>query len=148
MQANPTRRIACAFVLSLCGLATMLADAGGPGSSSGPSVGAVSRHGGGVPDIDEDDGDRINGRRLFLSNNCYICHGGRGGGGMCPSLREDRPHGDDAVRAILNGTRNGMPPFRDRLSAQDIADLLAYIDSLRRDEEPTFTHWWEPVPTR
>lgn len=145
MRTSLKRWMELALLPSLLAFAAGLpADEG----SSGSQPGAGSSSGRGGDDIDKNDGDRINGRRLFLSNNCYICHGGRGGGGMCPSLREDRPHGDDAVRAILNGTRNGMPPFRDRLSAQEVADLLAYIDSLRRDEEPTFTHWWEPVPTR
>lgn len=141
MRPSLTGWIPSALVLSLFGLATDLpADERGSGSSSGSSVGSTSGRGGG-------DGDSINGRRLFLSQNCYGCHG-RGGGGMGPSLREDRPHGDDAAGVIRNGTPNGMPPFRDRLNAQEIADLLAYIHSLRSNEEPTFTHWWEPVPTQ
>jgi cytochrome c551 len=91
-----------------------------------------------------DDGDRINGRRLFLKMNCYGCHGGRGGGGMCPSLRD----GDVDEDAIEEGTESGMPAFGDLLTEREIEDLVAYIESMRTPQEPTFTHWWEPVPTR
>jgi mono/diheme cytochrome c family protein len=41
-----------------------------------------------------------------------------------------------------------MPAFGQRLTAQEIDDLVAYILTLRTNAEPTFTHWWEPVPTR
>jgi cytochrome c oxidase cbb3-type subunit 3 len=87
----------------------------------------------------------INGRKLFLRENCYGCHGGRGGGGMCPSLRRDRPDEDSVIR---EGTPSGMPPYGQRLSAREIQDLIAYIQSLRTNNEPTFTHWWEGVPSQ
>jgi mono/diheme cytochrome c family protein len=92
-------------------------------------------------------GDPIAGRRLFLENNCYICHGGRGGGGMCPSLRDDRPDVGDVTKALENGTPSGMPSFAQLLTVPDMEDLAAYIDSLRSNNEPTFTHWWEAVPS-
>jgi len=97
---------------------------------------------------DGSNGNAVNGRKLFLKNNCYICHGGRGGGGMCPSLREDRPDEDDVRQAVLNGTRSGMPSFRAFVTSQDVQDLAAYIESLRSNREPTFTHWWEAVPSQ
>lgn len=86
----------------------------------------------------------VNGRRLFLRENCYICHGGRGGGGMCPNLREIGNSGndEDLIRTIRNGTPSGMPAFGSRLSAAEIRDLVAYIRSLRSGAEPTFTIWW------
>jgi mono/diheme cytochrome c family protein len=96
-----------------------------------------------------DDGDRINGRKVFLRENCYICHGGRGGGGMCPSLREDPPGESDIDDVIEEGTPNGMPSYRGRVSEREIEDLAAYFESFRSSREPTFTHWWEPgVPSR
>jgi cytochrome c oxidase cbb3-type subunit 3 len=91
-------------------------------------------------------GDPINGRKLFLANNCYICHGGRGGGGMCPSLRDDRPNQNDVADALLNGKPSGMPSFARLLTNFDIADLAAYIKSMRSGTEPTFTEWWLPPP--
>ena len=98
--------------------------------------------------FDDSNGDRINGRKMFLKNNCYICHGGRGGGGMCPSLRNDPPDESDVEDAVLNGTSSGMPSFRGLVTKQEIQDLAAYIQSLRTNREPTFTHWWEAVPSQ
>jgi mono/diheme cytochrome c family protein len=91
------------------------------------------------------DGNAINGRKVFLKANCYTCHGGRGGGGMCPSLREDKPDDEDVIR---EGTSSGMPAFRGILTDREITDVIAYIQSLRTSSEPTFTHWWEDVPSQ
>ena len=85
-----------------------------------------------------DDGNPREGRRVFLRENCYGCHGGRAGGGMCPSLREDRPDEDDVREVVRNGTPNGMPPFPE-LTEQDIQNLAAYFDTLRSDEEPVWS---------
>ncbi|HET7879587.1 MAG TPA: cytochrome c, partial [Acetobacteraceae bacterium] len=87
-------------------------------------------------------GDPVNGRKLFLETNCYICHGGRGGGGMCPSLRDSRPDAGDVADAVLNGKPQGMPSFAALLSNLDVNDLAAYIHSLRSNNEPTFVEWW------
>jgi len=92
-----------------------------------------------------DNGNPINGRKVFLKANCYVCHGGRGGGGMCPSLRETRPDDKNVVR---DGTSKGMPAFENILTDREIEDVMAYIESLRTSREPTFTHWWEAVPTQ
>jgi mono/diheme cytochrome c family protein len=97
------------------------------------------------PSSRDNKGDFINGRKLFLRENCYICHGGRGGGGMCPSLRENKPNNDNAIR---DGTPVGMPAFRTELTDPEIEDVLAYIQTLRTPQEPVFTHWWETVPTQ
>jgi mono/diheme cytochrome c family protein len=96
---------------------------------------------------DDGNGSEIEGRRIYMRENCYICHGGFAGGGMCPSLRDRRPQVDDVRRVVRNGTRNGMPPFPE-LTEVDIRNLCAYMQSLRTQREPTFTHWWEPVPTQ
>jgi cytochrome c551 len=93
-------------------------------------------------------GDPMNGRKVFLRENCYICHGGRAGGGMCPSLRDRRPDESDVEEFVLNGSPSGMPSFRARVTAREIRDLAAYFKTLRSPEEPTFTHWWEAVPVQ
>ena len=94
------------------------------------------------------DGDPIEGRKIYLRDNCYSCHGNRAEGGMCPNLRNDPPDESDVEEAVQEGKETGMPPFPD-LNDQDIADLAAYFESLGTANEPTFTHWWEPgIPTR
>jgi mono/diheme cytochrome c family protein len=96
---------------------------------------------------DDDDGNPIEGRRIFVRENCYSCHGGFAGGGFCPSLREDPPDESDVEEVIEEGTENGMPPFP-HLNEEDIENLAAYFQTLRTRREPTFTHWWEPIPTQ
>ncbi|MFL5393773.1 MAG: c-type cytochrome [Myxococcales bacterium] len=95
----------------------------------------------------EDRGNEIEGRRIFMRENCYICHGGYAGGAMCPSLRERRPDYERVREVVRNGTPNGMPRFPE-LTDQDIRNVATYFQTLRTCDEPTFTHWWEPVPTR
>jgi mono/diheme cytochrome c family protein len=129
--------LAAAGVL-LLSIATVLASA--LPESTAPASTAIAYSG-------DDDGDPREGRRIFLRENCYGCHGGRAGGGMCPSLREERPDDDEVRKVVRNGTPNGMPPFP-QLTERDIQNLAAYFDTLRHDDEPTFTHWWEPFPTR
>jgi mono/diheme cytochrome c family protein len=87
------------------------------------------------------------GRRVYLRENCYGCHGGRAGGGMGPNFRNDRPDAGDIREAVLQGEEGGMPAYPN-MSALDIQNLGAYFRSLRTSAEPTFTHWWEPVPTQ
>lgn len=95
-----------------------------------------------------DKGSAVEGRRKFLELNCYICHGGRGGGGMGPNIRDNRPNDNKIEDAIRNGRPTGMPSYEGLVEPQDIKNLIAYIRSLRKDEEPVFTHWWELVPTQ
>jgi mono/diheme cytochrome c family protein len=97
--------------------------------------------------VADDDGNPIEGRRIFVRENCYSCHGGFAGGGFCPSLREDPPDESDVEDVIEEGTENGMPPFP-HLNEEDIENLAAYFQTLRTRREPTFTHWWEPIPTQ
>ena len=95
-----------------------------------------------------DDGNLRFGRALYLRENCYVCHGGLGGGGMGPNLRDSNPNDDRIARLIRNGSRTGMPAYGDRLSARQIRDLIAYIDRIDNNDAPRFTHWWEFLPPR
>lgn len=141
MRTVPTLIWACGAALALVMSATLLEPTAGAVAvaSTVASSTAASR----------DDGNPINGRRVFLRENCYICHGGRAGGGMCPSLREDPPDESDIRHAVEEGTENGMPAYGNRVSRDEMEDLAAYFETLRSVREPTFTHWWEPgAPTR
>jgi mono/diheme cytochrome c family protein len=134
---------------ALVALIAVAAIGSGKATALVPGTHAVATRGGtsGVTRVDNQ-GDPIAGRKLFLENNCYICHGGRGGGGMCPSLRGNKPDQGDVFNALTNGTPVGMPSFAALLARPDMEDLFAYIDSLRTPAEPTFTHWWEANPTQ
>ncbi len=80
------------------------------------------------------------GRKLFVAFNCSGCHGGRGGGGMGPSLRDkDWVYGNkasDIFDSIAQGRGNGMPAWGALLPEQTIWQLTTYIQSLRTPAEP------------
>ncbi len=73
------------------------------------------------------------GKRLFNWMNCSGCHA-NGGGGMGPALMDDvwiygfEP--EQIYKTIVEGRPNGMPSFRDRLTAQQVWQLVAYVRSL------------------
>jgi len=96
----------------------------------------------------DDDGNPILGRAIFVRDNCSSCHGGRAGGGFGPNLRDDRPNDDEVRDAVLNGTPTGMPSYRGLLGQRDIEHLIEYFDTLRDDDEPTFTNWQDFIPSR
>lgn len=80
------------------------------------------------------------GRQLFVQMNCSGCHGGRAGGGMGPSLRDQAwIYGDtpaDIFDSISEGRGKGMPAWGTKLPADVIWKLVTYIQSLRTANEP------------
>ena len=86
------------------------------------------------------------GRRAYMRLNCYSCHSmGAHGGTMGPSLVGKA---DEVADAVPNGEDGGMPPFRNYLCTNDLANLKAYIQLLGTGSEPTFTDWWVDRPLR
>ncbi len=87
-------------------------------------------------------GDRAaagEGRQLFVRFNCSGCHGGRAGGGMGPSLRDvDWIYGSTDAQifsSIAEGRSNGMPAWGTKLNEDEIWKLVAYIKTLRTQNE-------------
>jgi cytochrome c oxidase cbb3-type subunit 3 len=80
------------------------------------------------------------GRRLFVWYNCSGCHGGRGGGGMAPSLRDPvwKFGSSDAhiFASIAEGRGQGMPAWGTKIPEDQIWKLVAYIKSMRTPQEP------------
>ena len=89
------------------------------------------------------------GRRVYLANNCYGCHGGRGGGTSfgAPVLRTGEAEVGDLTEVIREGGDRGMPAFPNLNNTTDINNLAAYFRSMRTPAEPIFNNWWEAVPT-
>lgn len=83
---------------------------------------------------------RQHGRQLFVRYNCSGCHGGRAGGGMGPSLRDqDWIYGRSEAQifdSIAQGRANGMPAWGTKLPDQQIWELVTYVQSLRTQDEP------------
>ncbi|MCC8539463.1 cytochrome c [Xanthomonas axonopodis pv. poinsettiicola] len=92
------------------------------------------------------------GKKIYFSAGCNACHGGTGGGGMCPPLTNDvwvYGGDDDTLRALISEgtaamithgkTRIGhekvvgqMPPFAPVLKPGDTEKLLAFIHSINK----------------
>jgi len=88
------------------------------------------------------------GRKVWLANNCYGCHGVRAGGSSfnAPPFRSEKAEQGDLQEVLREGGDNGMPAFPN-LTSTDAANLYAYLQSLGTSTEPTFLQWWEPIPT-
>jgi mono/diheme cytochrome c family protein len=89
-----------------------------------------------VPALSQDTpkGDAAAGKKVFLADGCYECHGrvGQGGAmnGPAPILaRTKLPYA--AFVAQLRNPSNDMPPYPVALlSDQQVADIFAYLQSL------------------
>jgi mono/diheme cytochrome c family protein len=79
-------------------------------------------------------GDAGNGKRVYLADGCFTCHGRAGQGGAfngpAPSLaKTEMPF--DAFKGQLRDPINDMPAYSTAvLSDQDIADMYAFVQSL------------------
>lgn len=73
------------------------------------------------------------GKRLYMSFNCNGCHA-QGGGGIGPALMDSHwIYGyapDQIYSTISQGRPNGMPAFGTHVPAQQIWQLVAYVQSL------------------
>lgn len=137
--------VAAALAAGGCEGNTRLLEAQGatPGVMTpvGPVPGpGVAAHGNPNPYAASDPIATTEGRRWFNLYNCSGCHGGHAGGGMGPSLRDvDWLYGDTDAQifdSIAEGRAHGMPAWGTKLPEDHIWKLVAYIRSLRTDNEP------------
>lgn len=127
---------------------------GGTGSSSGgtgsTSGGTGSSTGGTTTPVPPVQTATLNaageGRRLYLKLNCYGCHGMGAAGAMGPNII--RADAGDVSEAVLQGEGEGMPSYRNLVTATDLANLTAYLRSIGTTSEPKFNDWWVAVPTK
>ena len=72
------------------------------------------------------------------AKNCEACHGENGTGGLVKvenkqikvaSLKSNHAikHTDDQLAKVITGGEEEMPAFKDKLSQQEIADLVRFI---------------------
>jgi mono/diheme cytochrome c family protein len=100
-------------------------------AAAGIGKGAGTAHAGETP-TEPTDGtpgtttaDLKNGEAVF-SDNCTGCHGLSGGGGNGGPNLEPQDDVEANIKQVTNGG-GGMPAFGDQLSAQDIADVAAWV---------------------
>jgi mono/diheme cytochrome c family protein len=74
-------------------------------------------------------GDALQGQAIFQMN-CAVCHGNKANGNVGPSLQHvsSRKSRQALIEQVISGNTPPMPQFQP--SAQTMADLLSYLDSL------------------
>jgi len=79
------------------------------------------------------EGDPIAGKEVFLGSSacggCHILSDAGSTGAVGPNLDDAQPSFDLVVDRVTNG-QGGMPSFSGSLSAQQIADVAAYVSSV------------------
>jgi mono/diheme cytochrome c family protein len=73
-------------------------------------------------------GEHAAGEQIFMQNNCFVCHGQQGFGGIGPAFRND-PFlllTEYVACQILLG-RGVMPPFGGKLDDNQIAAVASYV---------------------
>ena len=79
-------------------------------------------------------GDAANGKKVYLADGCYQCHGRVGLGGLmtgpAPVLAQTKmPYA--AFHRQLRSPINDMPPYpQNLLSEQEVADIYAFLQAL------------------
>jgi mono/diheme cytochrome c family protein len=79
-------------------------------------------------------GDAANGKRIFLADGCFLCHGRSGQGGAmnypAPAIAQVEMPAESFV-AFLRDAPNDMPAYSVAvLSDKDAADIYAFLRSL------------------
>jgi len=79
-------------------------------------------------------GDTINGKRVYLNDNCFTCHGRAGQGGAyngpAPALAKTAMPFEGFLGQIRNPS-NDMPAYTAQVMPdQAVADIYAYMQSL------------------
>ena len=77
-------------------------------------------------------GNADNGKRLFVRNGCYQCHGYVGQGGAAGArLAQTKLPLAGFTAFVRNPPPSGMPPYRAKvMSDQELADVWSYIKSI------------------
>ncbi len=79
-------------------------------------------------------GDAAKGKRIFLAEGCFTCHGRSGQGGAYNGPAPILAHTMlpfDGFKGQIRNPADDMPAFSDAvLSDQDIADIYAFVQTL------------------
>jgi mono/diheme cytochrome c family protein len=85
-------------------------------------------------------GDAANGKRIYLADKCFTCHGRSGQGGAYNTPTPILAHTMlpfEGFKGQIRNPANDMPAYSAAiLSDQDIADLYAFVTSLPGPRSP------------
>jgi mono/diheme cytochrome c family protein len=95
-------------------------------------AGALGAGAAGGPDATETE-VVAEGKRLYIANGCYACHGLDARGNVGPDLTRTTKSDEDVFARIANGRAGtAMTPFKDKISAEDIRKIVVYLRSVAR----------------
>jgi mono/diheme cytochrome c family protein len=96
-------------------------DVGRQGSDTNSSSGMASSH---------STGDGTRGEKLYNAS-CVVCHGPRAAGGIGPRLAGNPVlSNEQAFWKIVSEGRHVMPPLKDAVTKQQMADIQAWLKTL------------------
>ena len=78
-------------------------------------------------------GNAQNGKRLFMSDGCYECHGREGQGATQTGAARIGPpqFSFEGFQSYVRAPKNQMPPYTSKaLPDQDLADIYAFLKSI------------------
>ena len=77
-------------------------------------------------------GDAANGKKTFMRDGCYQCHGTVGQGGLAGArLAQTKLTLAGFTAYVRNPAPGSMPPYRAKvMSDQELADVFAYVQSV------------------
>jgi mono/diheme cytochrome c family protein len=80
-----------------------------------------------------------NGKKAFVANGCWQCHGFEGQGSVATSNGTVIAHTQlpfEAFENFVRSTNRAMPPYREAiLSKSDLADIYAYLQSIPKPQD-------------
>jgi len=83
---------------------------------------------------DAPNGDAASGKRIYLADRCFTCHGRSGQGGAYNGPTPILAHTAlpfDAFKGQIRNPINDMPAYSNaELSDKDLADIYAFVQSL------------------
>jgi mono/diheme cytochrome c family protein len=71
-------------------------------------------------------GNAANGKRVFMKQMCFRCHGTDGQGGAGPRLAPKPISTDQLIKYVRNPTGQ-MPPYTNQVTDAELADIRAYL---------------------
>ena len=82
-------------------------------------------------------GNAENGKKLFLSDGCYECHGRQAQGGAAGPRLGPGPLPLAAILKYVRQPSGQMPPYTAKvISDAELADVYAYLQSLPQPPKP------------
>ena len=82
-------------------------------------------------------GNAENGKRLFMKNTCYYCHGTAGQGGAAGARIAVVARNTQSFIRYVRRPSGQMPAYSDRiLSDQELTDIFAYLRALPPAKPP------------